>query len=495
MRLACLWVPHFAAAAALREEPDLRHRAVAIAGGTAPARTTVDVTDEAWESGVRPGMPEAEAVARCPALIVRAASEERDRAAQEALLAVALGTSPRIEDGGPGIVYVDLDGLGALYGDESAIGERLAHHMLRISLPARVGIARSRAAALSAARLGRRVSVIPIGGEGAALAAAPLSLLELAPELSQVLTRWGVRTLGDLADLPRAGLVARLGSIGLAAQDLARGVDSSPFRPYAPPPFYQEVQGLEWEIVSLESLASVVEPLLERLAARLDVAHLATDQLTLALGLADGGRHERVVDLAYPMSEAPPMQALLRLDLEAHPPRAAIVHVALGARPVRVRAGQGGFWRPRTPAARELAVVLARLAALVGSANLGSPASVDSHRPGAVVVEPFALATPENGGRKQTQREEPIKSLALRRIRPPCPAEVDTAAERPVAVSAGSVAGRVIACAGPWRTSGEWWREEAWARDEWDVALSDRTLCRLVRDHVARRWFLDGLYD
>src|SRR5439155_24639923 len=87
-RLACLWVPHFAAAAALREEPDFRHRAVAIVEGTAPARTTVDVTDEAWESGVRPGMPEAEAVARCPALIVRAASEERDHAAQEALLAV-----------------------------------------------------------------------------------------------------------------------------------------------------------------------------------------------------------------------------------------------------------------------------------------------------------------------------------------------------------------------------------------------------------------------
>lgn len=494
MRVACVWVPHFAAVAALREEPELRHRPVAIVAGVAPARTVVDATDEAWEAGVRPGMPEAEAAARCPALIARAASGERDVAAREALLALALGTSPRVEDGGPGIVYVDLDGLGALHGDEPAIGERLARHTGRIGLPARLGIAGSRPAALSAARRGRRVSIVRPGEEAATLASAPLELLELAPELGAVLARWGVRTLGDLAELPRAGLVARLGEAGLAAQDLARGVDPGPFRPYAPPPFYQEVQGLEWELVSLEQLAAVVRPLLDRLAARLDVAHVAADQLTLGLGLADGSRHERVVDLAYPMAEVGPMLALLRLDLEGHPPRAAIVHVALAARPVRVRAGQGGFWHVPEPAGRELAVVLARLTALVGSASLGSPALVDSHRPDAFALESFALA-PGADIERPAPPGATSRFLALRRLRPAWPATVDTGAGRPVAVSAGPVAGRVLACAGPWRVSGEWWREEAWARDEWDLALSEGTLCRLVLDHRARAWFLDGIYD
>jgi protein ImuB len=162
--------------------------------------------------------------------------------------------------------------------------------------------------------------------------------------------------------------------------------------------------------------------------------------------------------------------------------------------------------------------------ALVGSANLGAPALADSHRPDAVVIEPFALSAGETRSTRPEQRtrdgrvvppwrdptsppageasvEQPgglplmARRLALRRIRPPRPAEVDTCAGRPVAVSAGNVAGHVIACAGPWRTSGEWWREESWARDEWDVALSDRTLCRLVRDHRTRAWSLDGLYD
>ena len=55
--------------------------------------------------------------------------------------------------------------------------------------------------------------------------------------------------------------------------------------------------------------------------------------------------------------------------------------------------------------------------------------------------------------------------------------------------------GDIVACAGPWRTSGEWWREEPWAYEEWDVALSDRTVCRLVRDEAARRWVVSGIYD
>jgi protein ImuB len=71
---------------------------------------------------------------------------------------------------------------------------------------------------------------------------------------------------------------------------------------------------------------------------------------------------------------------------------------------------------------------------------------------------------------------------------------------RPVTVGLGTSVGsgprlRVLACAGPWRGSGEWWDARAWARDEWDVALSDHTLCRLSWDRVAGGWLLDGVYD
>jgi protein ImuB len=70
------------------------------------------------------------------------------------------------------------------------------------------------------------------------------------------------------------------------------------------------------------------------------------------------------------------------------------------------------------------------------------------------------------------------------------------AAGRPATVrGATSAEARVVTCAGPWRSSGEWGDRRAWARDEWDVALSDGALCRLARDERTGRWALDGVYD
>jgi protein ImuB len=85
----------------------------------------------------------------------------------------------------------------------------------------------------------------------------------------------------------------------------------------------------------------------------------------------------------------------------------------------------------------------------------------------------------------------PGRRLALRRMRPARRVEVETVGERPVRVEARLV----VASAGPWRASGEWWDREAWARDEWDVVLGDGALCRLARDRLVGHWYLDGFYD
>jgi protein ImuB len=62
-------------------------------------------------------------------------------------------------------------------------------------------------------------------------------------------------------------------------------------------------------------------------------------------------------------------------------------------------------------------------------------------------------------------------------------------------VLATGVRGRVLESAGPWRTSGDWWIEDAWSRDEWDVALSDGALYLLYRDRYNGAWFVEGAYD
>ena len=500
-RFACVRVERFAAAALERCEPGLREQPLAVVTGAPPATRVVDANARARADGVGPGLADAEAAVRCPALVRRPASAEAETAARHALLEACLSVSPRLEDAAAGLVHVDLDGLARLFGDDAEIGRRLRRQARAIGLEARVGIAGSRAAAGVAARLASPVHVVPPGAERAALAPVPLATLEWPAGLAATFARWGLATLGDLAALPRADIGARLGRAGLAAHDLAVGVDRAPFRAWTPPPFWAEAQGLDWEIGTVPALVPVLERVLARLCARLAGAHLLVDVLEVRLALASGGHHTRSVALAAPLGEAAPIVSLLALDIEAHPPTAAVIGVALSARVVPRRAAPGGLWQPPAPAPRDLAAVLTRLTLLVGGANVGTPVVVDSHRPDdytLVAFEGGAGAGDAAPGRED-DRAQPgpgAGSLALRRVRPPRPVEVDTHDGRPIRVRAISgLDAAVETSAGPWRFSGHWWDTDAWAHDEWDVELSDHTLWRLSHNRRTNTWSLTALYD
>ena len=526
---ACVLVPYFAAAAVERVEPGLRERPFAVVSGTAPATRIVEANTVARALGVHPAMTETEARARCPELTSRPLADEVQATACYALLDAALVVSPRVEDAGIGVVHVDTTGLERLIGDASAVGRRLLREARAVGFTASVGLAESRATAGIVARLGRSLTVVAPGRERQTLAAAPLAVVEPDAATALTLARWGIQTLGELAALPRDGLAARLGAAGLRLHDLACGLDRDPFRTYTPPPFYQEAQGVDWEIDRLDALAAALTPVLERLCARLTASHLAADVLDIDLRLASGEHHQRRVPLAHPLVDPNAMLTLARLDLEAHPPTAAVTGVTVTAHPVRTVAGQGGLWEPTTPAIRELATVLTRLAALVGPASVGSPRLVDSHRADPVTMERFDVGnlTRAHG---QTRRRvatdrvakdraatdgvmgglggesltpptpddsltPPTPNVALRRLRPPRAIDVECTAESPASVRWNGVRYPVQGSAGPWRRSGEWWDVDGWVRDEWDVALADGTLCRLAHDLRTGAWFLDAIYD
>jgi protein ImuB len=90
---------------------------------------------------------------------------------------------------------------------------------------------------------------------------------------------------------------------------------------------------------------------------------------------------------------------------------------------------------------------------------------------------------------------------ALRIFRPPIDAVVPMHDGKPVSINCPknkAMQGEILWAAGPWRSSGDWWEKEGWARDEWDIAVqgeSDIALYRLVRDRLGGRWFLEGTYD
>ena len=435
-----------------------------------------------------------------------------DERTQPALLEIALRHSPSVEDGGPGIVYLDLGGLERLWGGEREIAARLQRAARESGAVARIGVAGSRAGARFAARAGGDVTIVPPGRDARWLGPAPLALLGLGPEMAARLDRWGIRTLGELADLPASGLAERLGGEGPRLQRLACGEDATPLRLWTPPPVFEESADCPWGVEALEPLGDLVAGLAEMLCARLRRYELSADAFEWTCRLADRTVHEGDCAPAAPLADPAAAVALLRASLAARPPGAAVEAITLRARPVRVGNIQPRLDEPPRPSPRLLTAALARLSAIVDASGIGSPVLVDSHRPDAMRMTPFLLPSPRPSpqrgeGARILQRGErnwnPLPHrgrgqgegaiLSVRRVRPPRPVEVTVAAGAPAYLRAAGLAGRIIAGAGPWRVSGEWWMEVPFVQDEWDVEIDDGTLCRLARD--GRGWRLEAIYD
>lgn len=412
---------------------------------------------------------------------IHAAAEDSEK-----LLQVAQEFSPQVEQTSADTIALDADGLERIYGLPQEIAAALARRAAGCGLKANIAIAANLDAAVHAARGFSGVSVIPFGDEAKFLGSLPLTLLEPKPDLQETLERWGIRRFRDLAALPELGLAERLGPEGLHLHKLARGAGDRLLVPVEEPLHFEAEADLEYPVELLEPLAFVLSQLLNSLCARLASRGLATNELRLRLKLENSGEHSRTLRFPVPMLDVKAFLKLLHLDLSSHPPQAPVVRVWLEAEPVKPRAAQSGLFIPIAPEPEKLELTLARLRSLVGEDNVGSPVLIDTHRPGAFRMERF-------GDGESGQLALSPQHLALRAIRPPRAARVQMASGQPVHVQAAEIRGHVISSAGPWRTSGDWWTTDPWARDEWDVALSDGSLYRIYCERGC--WFLDGSYD
>jgi protein ImuB len=412
-------------------------------------------------------------------------------AQRAALLRCAESFSPAIEPGGESVT-VDVRGLRTLMGSPRDIAMRMAAALQTAGLRGNVVVASNPHAAVAAARGIEGITVIAPGDETRALARLPLSLLNPSEELADTLQSWGIRTFGDLSRLPAIGLAERLGDEGARLHALSRGLSPGPLVPLQEAPVFEASMDIEHGLDSLEPLAFLLGRLLNEVCSQLVHHGLAATEITVRLALEDAPAHTRTIRLPFASTDTGTLLKLLQYDLAAHPPQAPILRVVVHAEPSPQRRLQGGLFRPVAPEAEKLELTLARLSAVVGEGNVGSPELLDTHRPDAFRINRFVARADA-----PLQPSAPLVTpppLAIRLYRPPLPAEVAVANGTPQWVRARGIRGDVIGYAGPWRTSGDWWRSDSWSRDEWDLALSTGTLYRVFRT-IPDRWFVGGNYD
>lgn len=305
--VACAFIPRLSLTSALGDRRELLGKPLAIAPEPGGAQVIGEVSGAAETFGVKAGMRLAEALGRCPALILIAPDPVRAEALAEQALRRLEAIGAAVEPARPGEAFFALEPLRGLYGSPESV---LAKARRTLGPPARIGAGPTRLCAFTAAkrmrarrpalivseRQARRlVSGLPVSSlrerladgrrqrtnrAGAACEAEEATCIES-------LERLGVRNLGELAALPAAAVADRFGEVGLRALRIARGADE-PLRPRVP---HEEIAcALELpESASGPQLERALELLIERLLADRTRAGRTLRRLRLEARLAAGG--------------------------------------------------------------------------------------------------------------------------------------------------------------------------------------------------------------
>ncbi|MCI0748859.1 MAG: hypothetical protein L0Y58_25920 [Verrucomicrobia subdivision 3 bacterium] len=393
--------------------------------------------------------------------------------------------SPLIEETSPDTTVFDIRGLRWIYGTLEQIVPEIQR---RVGIPASLAIASNPDAAVHAARGIHGATILPQGQEAAILAPLPLYLLGGSSEFARTMDLWGIYTFGEFAGLPPLGVAARLGEEGVYMQQLARGAGNRQLRLCVDPQVFREEKELEDPVDLLEPLLFLLSQMINELCKRLYIYALSANEIRLRLGLERALSHTARLSLPAPMLDSKVLLKLLQLELNDRPPQAPVEKIRLELMPVKPRATQHGLFLPSSPEPEKLEITLARIRGLAGAANVGAAELMDTHRPGAFRMGPLTTAK----GVILPLRPK----LALRRFRPPCHAQVwRTDHGKPVRIFSSKGGGRVVACAGPWRTSGDWWTGEVWCHQEWDVEIQGMGVSRIYQDDLQGQWFIEGSYD
>jgi len=398
MRLLHLYWPHLLLDLTERRSGSFPPGPVVVGGRPWTDATVLDANPAARELGVRRGMPLGTAHRLAPEATFVDPAPDEDRAAVETAFEALAAWSPGLagtsdpHDPGFGLLAIQVDGLETLWGPEAMLVRRLGR-VLEPLLPgaARAGIAGTWFVATLAAGLAEPggLAAVPAGGEAAWLAPLPARLLTAEAEVRARLARFGLRRIGEVADLARSALIARFGEEGARLHARANGEEIRPFHVRRTPERLALALPVEPPIVELEAIRFVLHRLATALAGQLEgrgsAAARARLVLELDLAFAPAGTPSAMtVEQRFPepTSDAEAVERLLLARLERTPPPAAIARLELELAGVTPAAGQQlSLFVPQAARDARLGWQLARLALVHGDGRIRRVRVLDPDTP------------------------------------------------------------------------------------------------------------------
>ncbi|HEU4423353.1 MAG TPA: DNA polymerase Y family protein [Pilimelia sp.] len=531
-RTLFVWCPDWPVVAAEIVEGIPAHTPVAVIH----ANRVVACSEAARGERVRRGLRKREAQSRCPRLTVVEHDEGRDARAFEQVVAAVEEIVAGVEVVRPGACALRARGPARYFGGEEQAAERIVEHVAQsCAVESQVGIAEGVFAAGLAARIGR---LVPPGGTRDFLAGIDIAALD-RPQLTDLLRRLGVGTLGDFAALPAADVLTRFGFDAAFAHRLAAGHDTRPLAVRRPPPDLDVVADYDEPLRRVDVAAFAARALAERLHERLAGYSLACTRLGIEAVTARGEelhrvwRHDGLLTAtaiadrvrwqldgwlsgtSRREGRARPTAGIARLRLV---PDGVVSHVGL----------QPGLWGDSGDGHERAHRALSRVQGILGPTAVvtavldGGRSTADQVRlvpwgDERVPARPGAEAPAAGGPAVGDSAGGPAAAPWPGRFPPPAPAAVlpepmpaavyDTGGE-PVVVSArlevSGAPARLVAdtgppveiegWAGPWPVDERWWSPaEARRRARFQVSLADGRA--MLLSLTAGQWSVEAIYD
>jgi DNA polymerase-4 len=283
----------FFASVEQRDHPPLRGRPVIVGSGVVLAASY-----EAKAYGVRTAMGGRHARRLCPHAVVVAPRMSVYAAASKAVFDVFEDTTPLVEGLSIDEAFLDVRGLERLAGSPPEIAVRLRRNVLtHVGLPITVGVARTKFLAKVASGVAKPdgLLVVPTDRELAFLHPLPVERLwGVGQVTARKLHDRGIRTVGEVARVPHAALVAMLGpAAGRQLHALAHNRDPRPVQVGRRRGSIGSQHALGRSAHSLETVDVVLLGLVDRVTRRMRAAGRIGRTVVLRLRFGDFSRATR----------------------------------------------------------------------------------------------------------------------------------------------------------------------------------------------------------
>ena len=375
MRIACVLVSYFPVAVERLAHPALAGRqSLVVIENKAVLDASADL------AGIHHGLSARRAKALCPQATFVEANHARYRDVFNAMLDGLERVVPEVEPAGLGCTYADVRGLHGHYEDEFGLASALVETVRDVTglLPS-IGIAEGKFVSWVAASSvdPGEAGIVPCGQESTFLHDKGAGLLPFGPELVQRLDILALRTLGDIASLPRSAVEAQFGKgMGARLWELSNGIDRELLRPRKPQELITELMSFDTPIVATEALLAAGRQIVARLVRRLDGR--TARRMHLQLAADERIVWERVETFREPAGDDRRMLLILktRLSLLELPEAVAAISITLSGIGNEV-AKQGKLFTDTQQNLNQIGEAIRQLRARYGRDMVGRVMEVD----------------------------------------------------------------------------------------------------------------------